>query len=240
MKKKIVFIGIGLLVAALILFLLSGFLLTNGLGSSTKLVNLTVKADNFAVVNIAFSGNTSALAVYAISESPINLYVLNNSALSEFEAYITANRNASGISYIHNLNVNSSYIFTNSMLSIVPISVGSASTRSVFPGNRVNVVLDNTFGSKSVSNTINASVSYLPLRSSRLIASAALGYAVLILGIVGIILIVYGLVKKDESKSGPQGAGGGKASKAQQDKEYVDRLYKGVKGSKGAKGKSGE
>ncbi len=235
MRKKIVYIGIGLLILSIVLFIVAGFLLSSGLGSSIMATNLTVQAGGFSSVPITYYSNTSALAVYAVINNPANLYLMNHSSFTSWSGYMDSSRNASGIKYAEQLGINSTHIFPNTSFSVIPINLKGSATSNL-SANRIYVVIDNTLGSKSSTMALNASVSYLPLESSRLIISAVLGYGVIILAIAAIVLIIWGLVKKDKLAS-PM-VDGKNVPKDQQEKEYVDQLYKGVKGKRKRSGNS--
>lgn len=239
MRKKLVYIGVGLLIIAIVLFVISGYLLSGGLSKSIVLTNLTVGAHGFSDVPVIYGNNATALAVYMLVESPANLYVLNGTTFSTWSNYVKSNKNASGLNYVKTLNVNSSYIFQNKTVEVVPIRISkSAAYNNTLPANKLYIVIDNTFGSKSTSTPINATVSYLPLDESRLLISAVLGYGVIIIGIAAIIVIIYGFIKKDPNQGMPTTIGGKPVAKNQNEKDYVDQLYKGVKTKKRRDGES--
>lgn len=228
MKKKLVFIGVGLLVTALVLFIISGYLLSNGFSKNVNVTSLKVNPDNFTYLPISYNNSISAIAIYSISENQTNLYIFNSSLFSRWYSYMSVNHTAvSGYEYAQHIGASNSSLFRNTTIQVVPINLRGSSANS-FAG-KIYVVVDNTKGSKSASMHVNTSISFVPLSGSTILVSAGLGYGVLILGIAAIIIIVWGLLKKDDS---PPKAVAGKGAASSDQKKYVDQLYKGVKKNK--------
>jgi hypothetical protein len=227
MKKKLVFVGVGLLLAAVVLFIISGYILSSGFKKNVNLTSLTINADDFSYAQLSYNSSIAGIAIYALMSSPSNLYLLNSSLFTQWYDYMNQNRSvADGYQYARHIGVNSSYLFRNVSLQVIPVNLRSGSVPKNFSG-KLYVVVDNTQGSKSSATSLNATLSYIPLGGSTIWTSAALGYGVLILGLAGIIIIIWGLVKKDEP-----GNLGGKDEAAKSQKEYVDKLYKGIKNKK--------
>lgn len=229
MKKKLVLIGVGLLVVAVVLFVLSGYLLTKGFSGNINFSNVTVGAHNFSYTSIRYNKSSSAVAIYALLGSPANLYVFNSSTFTRWYGYMSVNKlSANGYQYAQTIDANSIYLFSNATIQVIPLNFKNYPI-TVNGSSSLYVVIDNTAGSKSAATPVNASVSYIPLNTSTVVTSAALGYGVLISGLAGIILIIWGLVKKDEQDKikGPD-----KKAVSSDQKKYLDKLYKGVKKSK--------
>ncbi|MGI0100926.1 MAG: hypothetical protein ACREBH_04405 [Candidatus Micrarchaeaceae archaeon] len=231
MEKKIVFIGIGLLVIAIVVLLLSVFLLSGGVSKDITTANTTVAAHGFSDVPITYYGNTTIIAIYAIMGNATNIYVLNASDFSAWSGHMNSTAsNTSGIAYAQALGVNGTYVYSNVSNIVIPIVLKEFSKGGGHSG-KAYLVIDNTLGSKSYANAVNATISYFPLNSSTLLLGDALGYGVIIAVIAAIILIVWGLFKKPKADaSNPK-----VKEKDKNDKVYVDRLYKGIKGGKGKK-----
>lgn len=235
MDKKILLIGVMLLVVAIVIFFISGYLSTNGVKNNIAVRNFTIKPDSFAYLPITYKSNTSVLAIYAILSQPTNIYLLNQSTFLQWSKYIGANTTASGLKYVESLGVNSSYIQTNQSIAVLPLNAKSVRVANYFEQQTVYIVVDNTPGSKSSASGLNATISSLPLSSSSILGYAALGYGVILLAIAAVIVIIWGVFRKPKVVAMPTTAAptnNKKLSKEQRDKEYVDRLYKGVKGSK--------
>lgn len=235
MRKKVVLIGLGLIILAGILFVVSGYVLTNGLGGGIVVNNFTVGSGNYSYAALKYD-NATAVAVYAALGSSANLYALNGSAFARWTSYMESNSGSSGISYIYSLGVNSSYIKRNISVGVLPIDLKTGPFMlKNNPSAQIYVVVDNTQNSQSENSIVNVTVSYLPLQSGKLLESAALGYGVILLFIAGIIVIVYGFWKKKEDMPGPVQTPGKGTAKESKDREYVEQLYKGVKSKKRAK-----
>jgi len=232
MDKKIVLIGVALLIIAIILFFVSGYLSTSGVKNNVRVSNVTVKPDGYTYLPVSYKSNLSVLAIYALLSGPTNFYLLNASTFSKWSQYMNSNSSANGYNYINKLGVNKAYLQTNVSVTVLPLDVKDPTVNGYFQ-QLIYVVVDNTHGSKSVSSPINASLSYLPLANSNVLAFAALGYGVVLLGLAGIVIIVWGALRKPKVVATPATAKSSKIStKEQQQKEYVDRLYKGVKDKK--------
>jgi hypothetical protein len=229
MRKKLVFIGIGLLVLAVILFVLSGYLLTKGFSGNISFNNITIGAHNFSYSAIHYNKNSSAMAVYALLGSPADIYVFNSSTFTRWYAYMNPNKSVgNGYHYASSIDANSAYLFSNATIQVIPLDFKNYPVPTNGSGS-LYIVIDNTGGSKSAGTHVNASISYIPLNTSTVVTSAAVGYGVLISGLAGIILIIWGLLKKDEQEK-VKGADKDKVTSDQ--KRYLDQLYKGVKKGK--------
>lgn len=232
MDKKIVLIGVALLIVAIILFFVSGYLSTSGVKENVRASNITVKADGYTYLPVSYRSNLSVLAVYALLSGPTNFYLFNQSTYQKWSTYMNSNSSANGYNYAVSLGVNKAYLQQNVSVTVLPLDVKEPVVNDYFQ-QLIYVVVDNTHGSKSESQTINATLSYLPLSNSSVVGFAALGYATVLLGLASIILIIWGALKKPKVVAVPGTAPKSKVStKEQQQKEYVDRLYKGVKDKK--------
>lgn len=230
MIKKFVYIGIILIVLAAVLFLTSGYLLSNGISKNVSIANLTVKQYNFSYYPATYY-NTSEIAIYVLASQSVNIYILNSTTFSIWRNYVTSNKSANGLNYVEQLKVNSTDIFQNKKSLVAPLIVNSSKNYSK---NVLYVVIDNTLGSPSTSTPLNASVAVLPLQTSNQIPYEVLGLLSLVCFIAGIILLIYGILKKEQPKL--DASGNTVQSKEQKDKEYVDQLYKNV--NRGKKKKS--
>lgn len=227
MIKKMVYYGLAMLVLAAVLFFGSGYLFSSGLGKSITLNNFTIGADNFSSYPITYT-NASEVAVYVIATKPINTYLMNSSDYLSWSSHMLSTRNSSGLSYAEQLGISTNDIFKNASLTVIPLLVNSSANVSK---NKFYVILDNTFGSHSFNSSVNATVSYFPLHTSKLIVYELLDVLAFVILVAGIIILIWGLVKTNEPKVAPVSTTG-KPTKSQKDKEYVDQLYKGVKKSK--------
>jgi hypothetical protein len=116
MIKKFIYIGLVMILVAVILAVLSGYLLTNSTGKQVVASNITVNASSFADLPIQLH-NSTALAIYVVEANATNIYILNSAQFSEWSSYMDSHGNASGVGYVETLGVNSTYIFKNKSCS---------------------------------------------------------------------------------------------------------------------------
>lgn len=229
-----IYYGLAMIILAAALFFGSGYLFSNGIGKTLAVKNFTVGADNFTSFPINYT-NASELAVYVISAKPINVYLLNITTYHLWSSHMLSAKSDSGVGYAQQLGVVSNDIFKNSSFAIIPVLVNSSKNYSK---NRVYVVMDNTFGSHSFNGSVNTTLSYFPLHSSKLLVYELLDVLAFVILIAGIIIIVWGLVRSGEPKMKEEMDK--PLTKDQKQKEYVDQLYKGVKKSKMKKQKEND
>lgn len=226
MIKKFVYYGLALIIIAIVIALISGYLLNNKVSRSISSTNITVGSGGFADVAIP-GGNYTALAIYAMVSNNTNIYVLNGSAFSGWSNRLSLNESAGGLSVVQALGVNSSYVFKDKRTVYTQLFTqpGNGPNSSM---SGVYVVIDNTPGSNSTKVPVSGAVTYIPLQLSSLMVYEVPVIMSLIIGAVGIILIIYGLVKRggQGGVNAVQTEGG--ATKEQRDKEYLEQIYKGV------------
>ena len=223
MLKRTVIIGIALIVVALVLFAISGEVAKSSSGP-LRITNLTVAPGSYSYTTVTYSDNASAIAIYAFLNKPANIYVLNGSAFSEWSSHVSGN--VSGIAYAHEIGINSSYIVQNKTLAIIPLIVNGTAANST---STVYVVVDNTNGSPSYASRLNASVSHVSVKGSVIVVTSALSFGFILLVIAGIIVLIYGLIKKPKPTDLHNASGA--AEKADgNSKEYIDSLYKEAAG----------
>ncbi len=260
MEKKIVYIGLGLIVLSIIVLLLSSGTtssLSQSLQSSFLTQNITVQAHNFASIQLNAT-NSSYIFVIGVMNNPANFYLFNSSAYSKWTSYIQTANSPSGLTKAISLEGNGvSIIYRNQTNVSIPSGTGfvqttpfyAISNQSMFRKGTYYAVIDNTNGSASEANPVKASFVYLPPITNQSLASGPFssfskqlnqeilyGLAFFILIAAGIIVLIYGLIKK------PKTPGGGQPSQQKvnpkADQQYVDNLYKNVdKNSKNKKKK---
>jgi hypothetical protein len=221
MIKKFIYIGLVMILVAVILAVLSGYLLTNSTGKQVVASNITVNASSFADLPIQLH-NSTALAIYVVEANATNIYILNSAQFSEWSSYMDSHGNASGVGYVETLGVNSTYIFKNKSDVYTEVLQTSASA----PVSTEYVVTDNTQGSPSSNIKVAGAVTYIPLQISSLILYEIPVIIGLVLGIAGIIVVIYGFMKKRPEPIMPSTMKGD--TKDEKEKQYVDQLYKGV------------
>ncbi|MFI5412733.1 MAG: hypothetical protein ACHQX1_02485, partial [Candidatus Micrarchaeales archaeon] len=149
------------------------------------------------------------------------------------------------------------YIFKNAINATVPVGfapigaapVYSTNQSSIYPKGAYYFVVDNTNGSVSANNKLQASIIYLPPLSNSSITSGPFaglsnqinqelifGFLFFVLLVAGVIVIIYGFIKKPKGEAVAAPVYG-KLQKEDKniDQSYVDKLYKDVEKRKKAK-----
>ncbi len=243
MRKKIFYIGIAIFVIALILFFVSGTLYSSTLSRVIITKNLTVNSGGFAFAPVG-TGDASLVAVYAASTNNTNVYLFNSSAFGLWSSHMTGNYTASGLAFARTLGTsNTAVINENTSGSQIILTQGPSDlgiNGSVIGLDQFNgtayVVIDNSKGSYSSNTALKAVVSYFKMTSANLNTYEEIAITelvVILVGIAGIILAVYGAIKKPPSPAAEPGAKS--AAGDPSSKEYIDSLYKNVDKSKGKK-----
>ncbi len=235
--KKFVYYGLVLIVVAIVLALISGYLLNGKVSKSITSVNVTVNSGSFTDVAIG-GGNYSAIAVYMIMENNTNMYLMNGSTFAKWSNELEANKSSSGLSIARALGINSSYVFVDkrdvyTQLLTQPSSGLNSSLSGTY------VVIDNTAGSNSTAIGFNGQVTYIPLQLSSLLVYEIPMILALIVGLAGLIVLIYGIVKKGEQALASTVLTTDGKTKEQSDKEYIDQIYKGVDSDKKKRSKKG-
>ena len=247
MRKKFIYIGLLLLAIAVVAFFV--FVIASPFSSAiSKIVttyNVSVSSDGFYYVPVSVSNSIRSIIYVALNGST-NVYLFNASTFHTWSSKIQSNSTASGLAEARLLgtgigsliehDVNVSQILLTDNLSTSNIT----ETTTGFSGfnGTAYVVIDNTRGSRSNSTAVKGAVLYFGLTPSNLGLYQGVGFEVLGAGIfeialiiAGLVLIIYGALKKDPNiETGAMGAAGkaNDAAKGGPSKEYIDSLYKGV------------
>ncbi len=244
MKKRVVYSGIIVLVIGIVVLLVSGNLAHSILPVTQY--NVSVGKGSYTEMSTNITNSSRFFMIFE-SKEYTNLYLFSSSAYSKWQAYITGNKNASGLLKAQQLEGNGTEaIFANVVIATFPEVVNKTSSASystniskIFPGEYY-IVIDNTNGSKSSSMSFNATVllpeaGYLSGKisgSSSLTELAVLGLVMIALFILGLVLVIYGLISKPKTGIGTLNIN----PSDRVSNEYVDELYKGI--GKGKKGKN--
>jgi hypothetical protein len=254
MNKKIVIIGLLLVLASIGVLFIGGNLVLNNaslVSNQLKSANLTISAGNFSYVQLGAT-NASFFVLLAKLSNNANFYVFNQSGFSAWSAGVHSARGASGIRYAISLeNKGAFMIYKNTSTPSVPPLVSSdpslifAYNSSIpYPQGSYYFVVDNTNGSASSQMLMNAQFVYAPPINNQSIKSGALGSipaalvnnellvggVFFILLVAGICVTLYGLVKKppetpvDMLKKNTNAI----PVSSKVDPKYVDALYRGV------------
>ncbi len=211
MIKKIVYVGIAVLVISIAVFFIFGGLVSNSISGTTSKSNMTVGAHNYTYMALSAKKQGTIYVMEEGSTQPLNLYLLSSAQLGAFESYVNASKAYSGEGFANMDNINS---------TDVAINATSFGPYSFYNSNTVQyLVEDNTFG--IYSNTLVSSiVLFAPLSESTGLLYSIISIIILLGIIAGVVLIIYGLIKSDRSK-----ADIAPLAPTSEDKAYVDKLY---------------
>ncbi|MCL4373385.1 MAG: hypothetical protein M1360_00485 [Candidatus Marsarchaeota archaeon] len=226
MRKKVVYAGLILLVLSIALLYVSNAEAQNAIKGYGSTSNVTVKNDSFSVIPINRASTANAItAIFVYANNALNEYVFNASTFSQWKSAMLGNSSASGIHYAKLFDKgNTSIIYSNNAIVslILPQNVSSRYSY---------LVIDNTPGSNSSSIDVPARIMVLATPESALIPFAGGDIAGVIILLSGIIVIIYGLLRKPKVYAQPEGGAGG-AANASSESAYIDSLYKSIESNK--------
>lgn len=269
MDKNLVYIGLALIVISFII--LAGGLsqqssLSSSLVNNVSITNFTVASNSFAYSSSVFT-NQSLVFILVRLDKNSNVYLFNSTGFNAWTSYMRSNATGKdGYDYAVSLERKGAlYIYKNASYMTVPQGYSSLAALPVYNqsagylnAGTYYVTVDNTNDSPSYLSQINATVVYLPpLTNSTIVAFASqhaqgiwFGFGFFIALILGIIFLVFGLIRNRESEAYlmPQPKRTGLLSKEkttpEETKAYIDRLYRNVgrqaKKPAKKKGKSGK
>lgn len=249
MMKKFVYIGVILVVVALIILVLSGSLIS--LKGVLTQANYTVSSGMFSYLSLTLA-NQSAILLAGSFSGPLNFYLFNSSAFSKWSAAVDSANALPGYQVAQSLKGAGLFFeYRNVTSIIVPYQQGvynvtplySLNVSKGFPAGTYYAVMDNTPGSPSAGHAVNATLLYATQGSTSSNSAvskfvdeeAALGLAFLILLIAGIIVIIIGFIKKPKMMVQQQQTTAGtvpsqqKTGKNEMSDEQIDKLYKKIK-----------
>lgn len=257
MDKKILYIGIAVLVAAILVLMLNvsnTSNIANGFSNVLVVKNLSVGSGNFSTVQLNTT-NSSYLFIIAEANKPSDMYLLNASGFAAWKLGIS--ENLTGVSTAKSLEGNGVLVvYANAINATIPGGLTQSSAplytyneSGFFPAGQYYFVVDNTNGSASYGSSVYAKIIYVPPITNSSVQSgqfATIGSQVeqeivygtvfFVLIIAGAVLVLYGFFKKP--KGTESGTPGPQKLAANADKEYVDKLYKNIEKRKKAKKKA--
>ncbi len=208
MIKKFVYIGLLLVLIFFIALIASSGYLFNQIKSSSYYINKTleVNAFNYSYFSLPIQ-NLSKFALILKSNNPVNFYLFNGSGFNKWNNSVASNLNK-----VNGLNeaksqINNGIILINQNTTLIQYPESSP---NVYQANltkqKLNqtyyFVIDNTNGSKSASKNISVSIIYVYLNSTLVpifSRMAIIGLITFIILIAGIVLIVFGILKKNKN-----------------------------------------
>ncbi len=243
MQKRLVYFGLLLIVLSIILF---GVIANSTSSTFSKLYgdlvykNITINPNSLYYISIN-STTASPMLVGIGMHSPALVFLFN---ASSFSAWMSGSGPKSGLGGALLLEGKGLMLAYNNTRNVsIPAEPNSAleyqSNSSginlgELPIGGYKFVIDNANGSSSSNTAINATYVFLPSSSVANITSGTSGMgllsvAALILFILGVVLLVYGIIKRSPStsKSVVAGLSGGTPSD-----EAIDQLYKSINSGK--------
>lgn len=232
MRKKFVYIGVALIVIGIAIFLASGAMLNNEVGRNATYHNITVGRNAF-VENVS-TVNESTLLIMAGVNNATNIYILNRSGYDEFgmSAYPSnisafAQGDQGGIIKTYENTTLMELLLTDNMSGTRNSSI-NASSIALFPDSAY-VVFQQGALERSTSHGIFV---YEPFSKNEMLGYKNMEIELLALSIIsfvsfvsGIALVLYGVFKHADAKSGGAGE---ELPEGKLSKEYIDSLYKGI------------
>ncbi len=248
MWKKVVLIGLVLILVSFAVALAgSSFIPNNPIISpnSLKATNVTVGPGSFSYVQLSDT-NQSFFYILASMSSNTNFYVFNQSGFSAWQNDIRTSNATSGLAYAISLEKSGAFLIYKNTSSVFmipgvgveqsPLVLYTYNGSAPYPTGSYYFVVDNTNQSPSYSQQVKASFIYTPPISVSATQGAInellyVGGASSIFFIAGIIVGLYGLIKKAPEKPLKDiSASSGDTVKTagSVDPKYVDQLYKGI------------
>ncbi|MCL4363029.1 hypothetical protein M1439_01105 [Candidatus Marsarchaeota archaeon] len=243
MQKRLVYSGLLLIALSVILF---SIIASSTSSTFSKLYgdlvykNITVNSNSLYYIDI--NSTTAYPMLMGLGmHSPAQVFLFN---ASSFSSWISGAGPKSGLSgailfegkglmlaYNNTMNVS---IPTEPNNALVYQSNSSKISSGELPIGSYKLVIDNANGSSSLNTAINATYVYLPSSSISSITGSASGMGImsivaLLLFISGLVLLVYGIIKRSPSVSKSAVAG---LSSGTPSDEAIDQLYKGIDSGK--------
>ena len=241
MNKKILLIGI-LLIGIVVVI---GIFAPSSISSPFQVLNITIAHGNYSSMSFNITNNRTLFVILGSSNVPIDIYLFNSTGFniwqskvrgSPYKGYVIANSLAmnGAIGIFHNTTA---LLYQNGAssqnVSSTTNGVVFYNKTSAFYGNTI-FVFDNDLNNNA---SAQVSLNYIPPTPVNAISnnSKLSGFgtqileiysALFIIGIIGLALIVYGLIKKDTTAI----QSGGAVSTT--DIEERDRLYSKIKSPK--------
>jgi hypothetical protein len=261
-EKKIVYIGIAFIIASTVVILISGSTtssITTGLQKYLITDNITIKSGGISSTSLSIPANSFIFAFVDLNRSA-NIYLFNNSAYGVWKNETNTANSPTGLENAKSLEGAGAFaIYRNATNATIPSGLGSSGSTPLYSVNQSQLfangtyyfIIDNSNGSASSGSVVKGVIEYLPpfINSSfssgvfaglgsQLSEAVTLGIIFFVLFIVGIILVIYGLIKqpKNTSLPPPKTEQTGKLE-TKADQQYVDQLYKNIDGKKRKKKK---
>ncbi len=255
MEKNIFYAGVIVLVVALLLLIASLSIQSNyasGLAQNITSQNITVTPMNYGTFT-AYLQNSSVVLGLAQLSSKANIYFLNQSAYTSWHTYASANTpSAHGLNFVKSLEGKGALMIYNNVTGATlpqlsnesgykPIYVNDTGT-ALSPG-KYYIVIDNTNGSYSSNTEVGAHIVFIEALGSEAFSGnpsqlfsvlgegTIIGIAFFFTFVAGIVITIWGYLKKskEQEEKAPKPFGWALKKQEPEDmKTYVDKLYKNL------------
>lgn len=226
MRKKIVYIGLALIAIAIASFFISGSLLGSTIRNAILAENLTVQAGGYTSLPLVL-GNQSVLVVQAALNKPAYIYIFTNATFTKWVSGSKATKNFSGIAYAKLIAPNNSFV-GNPVAVAELVYPKNLSMLSSAANRSIDVVVDNTNGSPSSNSVISGQLEWVQVGAGAVGPYQIINVINVLLFISGIIIAIYGAIKKSPEAAATIGNTSKDATPNKANQDYVNELYKNV------------
>ncbi len=245
MRKKIVLIGV--------LLLIFGFVMTFVIVPNPKVITppvynktTSILPGSFTYINFTLTNDTQVFLLAANFTHPINVFVFNHGAFALWEANAASSNAVNPFAYAQSLegrgtldiyrNVSNFAISGKSMLSDGNTIYSSANSTLASDGKDYAFVFQNSNGNVTNPGSTKALVSYIPPLSIATIKASSklsnyfyfagsLEFVFFVVFLAGIVIAIYGLLKKPKPSPDAVPKAGSKLDQAIKER---DQLYKAI------------
>lgn len=264
MNRNIVIIGVVIVIAAIVLL----FVVPSSITPPYTYLNSTLEGGRFSSIGFNITNSTYLFLLAENSSSTINMYIFNSSAFSAWSSMVVNSNYTNGLSAAESLKgLGTRAIFTNATYLIFPLQNGSTDGNRIYPAGNSTLnyagqlvfVFQNQNGNTTGTGVVHSTISYIPPITKAnigqnkkidnyLYATGGVSLGAIVAIVIGIILVIYGALKKPKDVSAQPGSiQGAKPAGTEKEMQERDTLYKGIgsdekkprKGSKKAKNADG-
>lgn len=214
MNKKILLIGVLLIVIVVVI----GIFAPSNISSPFQVSNITIAHGNYSSMSFNITSNRTLFVILGSSNIPIDIYLFNSTGFNMWQSKVR-NSPYNGYAIANSLNGNGAIgIFHNTTALLYQNGASSQNVSSTtngivfynktsaFYGNTI-FVFDNDLGNNASAQVNLNYISPTPINAiSNNSKLSGFGTQILeiystlfIIGIIGLALIVYGLIKKDNT-----------------------------------------
>ena len=235
MRKKIVYVGIAVLLAGLLAYFYVYSSISSAISASSTQVlsrvykNFTLQQASYGVIN--FTGTAPNISAFVVeANKSVDVSLLNASAYALWGSSISSNKSAYGYAeaarslegrgaiLLYENVTNATYPYTYAQPAYATNNTNA--TFGILPIGRYYIIVNghnSSEGQIAVNSIVVGDVSvaenYDTLKSIGLLSVVAV-----LLFVIGLIIIIVGLFRKDKNKQG-----------SEMSQEAIDKLYSGIR-----------